>query len=733
MNQEKNTPAAMDTAVMREVDDALAKLALKSRFVTEEQVSQAVSRQRREREKGRNLPLGQVLLEESMITPKQLNTLQDAVRFMDTRQADAVFGKALIKLGLADHDRVEEAFQAQKAIFRTEKKIVTIGDIFVRKGVISAAQRDAIAGKLRAGRKREHPEHGQAQGGTGENEAAGPPVEHPVGAEQPVYVCPPPEDGRDEQDTGKSIFEDAAVDLTVSSDNLRAYLRIKSKLPEGTSADTIKDLLQSKGIRYGLVDDTILGGILKFEGLINKPNLVAEGKPPVCGKDAEVRYFFETEPPRLKLVDDNAKVDFRDRGRVPETKAGTLLVEKTSRIKESGGIDVYGRPIPVAETRDVKLLLGSGVTLSEDGLKVYAGVDGRPDLSPYGKISVFPELNISGDIDFETGNIEFDGCVNVSGTVQDGFKVRAGSLTAKEIARADIDVAGDVTVYGGILGATIKSGRNVGALHVYSSRIEALGDVTVDRGVVDSRIVTSGKFTARGGKVQTCQVAAKMGIEAAQIGSERSKPCALVVGLDDTAHKEVARLKDSLAVTKAEKKKLERDIEELREASVALELRIGELVQLQDRSAREKRAIEEEMAELNGVADAAQMEQVRQAMEELDASIASAEQELTRLFDEQDGIKEQVAAGRDKVDEVTKRIEELDSELEGVIEWIQKNPPERRIEIHGTIFAGTTIRGTFSSMMCKMNYKGVVISEGMAYDPLTQKELGYRFKVKEMS
>ena len=164
-----------------------------------------------------------------------------------------------------------------------------------------------------------------------------------------------------------------------------------------------------------------------------------------------------------------------------------------------------------------------------------------------------------------------------------------------------------------------------------------------------------------------------------------------------------------------------------------MELRIGELVQLQDRSAREKRAIEEEMAELNGVADAAQMEQVRQAMEELDASIASAEQELTRLFDEQDGIKEQVAAGRDKVDEVTKRIEELDSELEGVIEWIQKNPPERRIEIHGTIFAGTTIRGTFSSMMCKMNYKGVVISEGMAYDPLTQKELGYRFKVKEMS
>ena len=276
---------------------------------------------------------------------------------------------------------------------------------------------------------------------------------------------------------------------------------------------------------------------------------------------------------------------------------------------------------------------------------------------------------------FETGNIAFDGIVNVKGVVQDGFQVRAGSLTAREIAKADIEVEGDVIVHGGILGAGIRSKGSVSALHVYAAEIDSLGDVTVDRGIVDSKISTSGKVVVSRAKILSSRITAKKGIEAGQIGYDRSKPCLLTVGVEsDIILKELERMKDLLSEHKAKWAECKSFIDGLEESRVGVERRIGELVQLQDRSEREKGVIREELEELKKLDDSAQAAQAQMALEEIDAEIDRVAADIEKLFEQSDGYREKIALLQNALDQVEKEVGGVENEIDKINEWISRCP-----------------------------------------------------------
>ncbi len=170
---------------------------------------------------------------------------------------------------------------------------------------------------------------------------------------------------------------------------------------------------------------------------------------------------------------------------------------------ESGkpGIDVNGNPILVSDTNDIALKCGDGTLLSQNGLEVHAKIDGQPNLTLAGDLSVFAELIVDGDVDFNTGNIDFDGNVVVKGTIIDGFTIKCGNLNAKEIFGAKIFAIGDVHVSGGILRTQIKAEGNVTAKFIMNSNIKSFGSVLVDKEVIDSKICSSGNFIATRGKI----------------------------------------------------------------------------------------------------------------------------------------------------------------------------------------------------------------------------------------
>jgi len=217
-----------------------------------------------------------------------------------------------------------------------------------------------------------------------------------------------------DEEQGVEKKDEFPLDLVVSEDKLHAYLLPKGDLSSIT-IETVRKFLKEKRISNGIVEDQEIEGFLLRGGQQDQPWLVARGKEPTPGKDAQLTFFFEKDPHKIGAIRSGGAIDFKDKGEIPFVQQGAVLVEKIPVVKAESGMDVHGNRIPIQEAKDVLLINGPGTKKSEDGLKILAKVSGRPELLLDGKVCVFPELNVDGDVGLGTGHISFDGFIKVKG------------------------------------------------------------------------------------------------------------------------------------------------------------------------------------------------------------------------------------------------------------------------------------------------------------------------------
>jgi uncharacterized protein (DUF342 family) len=272
-----------------------------------------------------------------------------------------------------------------------------------------------------------------------------------------------------------------------------------------------------------------------------------------------------------------------------------LIAEKIPGEEGSPGMDIYGRLIPPPLPQKIKLSPGEGAKTSEDGLKVFSTLNGTPKIMPDGRLCVLPTIKIDGDVGVETGHVEFDGHIDVSGAVQKGYKVKGKSLQAREINHAEIEIDEDIVVFRGIYGSDIKGGGDLKASHIHHSSIDVLGDVIVEKEIFESQIETNGKCVIGGGTVITSEISAKKGIIAHDIGTLAAKPSSLTVGIDHKLQRELSNIKKKIAEETQKKTELEDLIPPLRERSDKLNTELGEIAVEQDKYMVQQREIEERL------------------------------------------------------------------------------------------------------------------------------------------
>ena len=70
------------------------------------------------------------------------------------------------------------------------------------------------------------------------------------------------------------------------------------------------------------------------------------------------------------------------------------------------------------------------------------------------KINVFPVYEVNGDVDYNTGNIDFVGTIVIRGNVRSGFKVKAdGDIRIiGSVEGAELEAAGSIEISAGIIG-----------------------------------------------------------------------------------------------------------------------------------------------------------------------------------------------------------------------------------------------------------------------------------------
>jgi uncharacterized protein (DUF342 family) len=444
------------------------------------------------------------------------------------------------------------------------------------------------------------------------------------------------------------------------------------------------------------------------------------GQPPTQGAHARIRYFFDTHYKKAGIVAEDGTIDFRDRGEIPFVKSEALLAEKTPQIKGRPGRDVFGDPIPPDEVDDLMLRPGPGTRVSEDGIRLHATQDGQPCLDALGVVSVFRELIVRGDVDFETGHIDFAGNVLVQGIVKAGFRVSCVNLTAAEVHGGQIDASGDLNVSTGIVNASVRAMGSVRARFVNNARITAFDDVMVMREIMGSEISTGGAVINAAGQITASALAARKGMTLGQVGTERSLSSTLRTGVDDylkglleAFDQKIKTLGEELETARAEKKALE-------VKNFAMHREVAEISFSQEKMQRSLEEIKGRSLELKGRKEAmiAQLKEIKK----IEQTMAESDGIIKTIFHAQDSIMKAIENSDGRIHDLESRLNDVALEKEAVKELasLEKGQPE--IRVTKRMLAGTRIFGPQSSLVIKNNLGACRIVEAASLDPETPQD-----------
>ncbi|MFP3928508.1 MAG: FapA family protein [Desulfobacteraceae bacterium] len=657
----------------------LGKLALKYRFLDSSQLNEALEAHREEKKKDQNSLLGSLLIRRGLLTQKQLDFLLAVQEMMAERKLDRHFGAIAVKNGFVTSGQVEAALKEQERIFKENRKVKKIGELLVESGALEPSQRDAILKRQERLKELDQQERRQPE----EAEAV-------------------------ESDT--SLLQDL-FDLKIQSDSMTAYLTPRRKIPAEVSADQVLAFLDEKGVRHGLPIKEDIEWFLRTVAHSGETFTIARGTPPEPGRDSKIIYYFDTDPLRVGTLKEGGTIDFKDKGELPQVKAGDLLAEWIPPQEGTPGTDVYGRPAPPPKPKTRKLKRGKGAVVSEDGLKLLAEMSGRPEVAADGKVFVFPEHKIQGDVDLKTGHVDFDGDIQVTGSVKDGFRVSGGSLTADEILAAEIDIRGDVGVFSGVIGAAIRAGGNIRARYIHKARILAFGDVVVEKEIIDSEIETSGACIVKKGPILSSKVTAKKGVEAFQVGSETSNPCVLTVGTEGRVKREIQGYKERIDTLRETMDAVQRQIEELREEKRKVEKELAETAQLQDAAMVKQRQLNEKIQELEQGGDQELLSKAKALLEKMKAEAKDRDAFLESLFSREEEITQTMAPHNARNEEIENQIQALKGEIQELSDWAKTEKPVPVVKVRGTIFPFTTLKGAHATLTLPEGHQHLQIKE----------------------
>ena len=321
--------------------------------------------------------------------------------------------------------------------------------------------------------------------------------------------------------------------FVVEDGGMKAYA-VTTPPANGTLTFSERDMLalmREFGITHGVIKN-----FMNFIPRGRKAKtLVAVGTPPVPGRDAVLRILQQETPD-----DEHARDGSRDHRQVQhfiKVNAGEIVAEKIPATPGVPGMTVTGEPVPAAPGRDILVMPGRNTILSEDGNTVMAAETGVLQAQD-GHIDVAQLLEIHGDVDYSVGNIDFQGCVRVTGDVLPGFKIEASDAieVLGFVERATLVAGGDIVLHSGYCGDAncyIKTCGNLTARSLENADAKALGNMTIGKYLVNSSVVAGGDVTVldrRKGRIAGGRIVAGGNVHSRNIGSPSSASTIIDIG-----------------------------------------------------------------------------------------------------------------------------------------------------------------------------------------------------------
>lgn len=350
--------------------------------------------------------------------------------------------------------------------------------------------------------KKKHAEDVSLEAGMAENEG------------RPPKVLPPP-----------SV--DATARFTVSTDAMAGWILLIAPLGNGAhiTMEEIRGLIADEKIVHGINEERLESMVTNHQYFRLFP--VVQGTAPIPGEQGRVTEFYVKERICVFTADADGNLDYRAQNYFQPVFQDGTICEIHLPTEGTPGLNLRAEEVPAKPGEPAKITPGKNTHISEDGTELLADIDGDV-VYEQGLFVVRSTMQVPGDVDYSTGNINFMGDVHIKGNVRDKFIVRAtGSVIVDGLLEsAIIDADGDVIIAGGVLGdgeGTIRSRGNVRAKFMENCIVYAAQSVQTDY-ILSSEVfcdgplmVTSGKGVIMGGTVSIHSY-----IESKSIGSPHS-------------------------------------------------------------------------------------------------------------------------------------------------------------------------------------------------------------------
>ncbi len=656
----------------------IGQLALKNHLITLEELQKAIESCPESNDP--DTALKDYFLFEDLISSKNVKRLARVAKTIEFLQKEFKFGTLAIHKGYINKSVLILALEEQQDEIKNKREVCHIGEKLVKAGFLTEKQQDYIL-KMQKKVRKESAKKTQAAGEIIEDQTSD-----------------KLEKSSDENGEDTLLFEPepltGGIELQVSKNFMMAFFTKTEGFDENITVEEIKEALFDKGIVYGVVVDEMIRGFIKSSGFKTKSFKIAQGTPPIEGKDARVEFFFTTDYLKAGGLNEDGVIDFKDRGETPQVEKGTILAEKIPMRESKQGRNIYGDIIETVPKMDIDLKCGTGVKISEDGLKLFADVAGFPKISLSGHVFVHEEYSLQGDVDYETGHIDYNGNVNVKGRVKSGFKVKGKDIKIIAMDGGIVYADGHVRVSGGITEAEIYARGSVFAKYIHNSEISCLDDVVVTKEILDSDIECSGKCIVENGRIMTSQVVSKRGVKARNVGTDRTEPCTLKVGHDVFIKKELKIIKHKIGALDRQVEQDEVKKEELIVENRDVQKQISELARIQNRVQLEIREDNAKIAQIEETsANIETIQQLKNRIQSLQRAALEAGKKLNTCFDKSEEIEEQIKEVDKNIKSLEQSKKNLSLERVNFIQLSKDSPGQPVVTVNGRIVTGTVIEG----------------------------------------
>ncbi len=682
----------------------LEKIALQKGLISKEDFNKAIAACKDA--ENYEAALKEYFISKNIISPPKVNQLLQSLSILRIMKKNMRFGQAAIKLGFLDKNVLQTAITQQKKAIAQKRPFHSIGQILFEAGKLSKEQLEQILKQIKLGTKKlssaplSKPESPEAPGIEKNNDQADPDTEKPKTSED------------EKLEADASIEVEGGMILEIEANGLAAYLKKTDQFDDTITVEDIYAILAGHRIQFGLANEKMIEGFINSSGFKSNTFKIASGIDRVVGMDARIEYYFDTDYLKAGGMDEEGNIDFKDRGAIPKIEEGTLLARKFPLTPPKNGRNIYGEELETLPVNDIELRTQSGAILFNENTELYAEISGYPKLTWTGHINVIEDFIVKGDVNYETGHVIYDGNIEVKGCLKSGFNITGRNIKIQEVDGGIIIAHGDLTIVNGVNNATIYSRGHVNAKFIHNATIFCLGNLNIDKEIVDSKIKTSGTCNIKRGEIINSKVSSNSGVEAKNLGTSKTAPNTIEVGVDTYLETELQKIDQAVAeidqTTKNLKKKADRlKIEKERYQEISSRI-VNEI----EKCRHDGREIKKAISQIENPSEKSrEIKNFNRQLKQNESLFKRLDRELNECFDIIENNEVLLKEIEARFKEFEETLEDLAYEKENFIEWGKANTGRPLVVVSGMAFSDTAIKGVHSTLELKENITRTKIRE----------------------